>query len=61
MKAQKALPILQGTVWNSGGCSSYYLDKSGFNSVGFPWNSFKMQQLLNRFDIENYHCVTLEQ
>ncbi|ARU55615.1 oxidoreductase [Oleiphilus messinensis] len=51
VRVQKAL---QGTVWNTGGCSSYYLDKSGFNSVGFPWSTLKMQSLLSQFDPENY-------
>lgn len=46
---------LQTTVWNTGGCSSYYLDKNGFNSVGFPWSTYKMRSLLKTFDLENYH------
>ena len=46
---------LQGTVWNTGGCSSYYLDKNGFNSVGFPWSTLAMKRLLNIFDVDNYH------
>ncbi|MGJ8669296.1 MAG: flavin-containing monooxygenase [Oceanococcus sp.] len=45
---------LQGTVWNSGGCSSYYLDANGFNSVGFPWGTMKMRRMLKSFDVENY-------
>lgn len=50
---------LQQTVWNTGGCSSYYLDKNGFNSIGFPWSTLKMRRLLNRFDIENYQTRPL--
>ncbi len=46
---------LQGTVWNTGGCSSYYLDRNGFNSVGFPWSTFRMRSLLKEFDLESYH------
>ena len=52
LKVQKDL---QGTVWNTGGCSSYYLDKNGFNSVGFPWSTLEMQRLLNHFDADSYH------
>ncbi len=45
---------LQQTVWNTGGCSSYYLDKNGFNSIGFPWSTLRMQKLLKKFDCEAY-------
>lgn len=45
---------LQGTVWNTGGCASYYLDKNGVNSVGFPWSTFKMRALLSEFDEDSY-------
>ncbi len=51
---RKVQKDLQGTVWNTGGCSSYYLDKNGFNSVGFPWSTLKMQRLLKAFDADNY-------
>ncbi|MCG8673322.1 MAG: NAD(P)/FAD-dependent oxidoreductase [Pseudomonadales bacterium] len=45
---------LQGTVWNTGGCSSYYIDVNGRNSVAFPWSTYKMVELLKRFDIGSY-------
>jgi cation diffusion facilitator CzcD-associated flavoprotein CzcO len=45
---------LQGTVWNTGGCSSYYIDANGRNSIGFPWSSNTMQRLLARFDAGAY-------
>lgn len=45
---------LQGTVWNTGGCSSYYLDSNGRNSIGFPWSTLTMQRLLRRFDHEHF-------
>jgi cation diffusion facilitator CzcD-associated flavoprotein CzcO len=48
---------LQHTVWNTGGCSSYYLDRNGFNSVGFPWTTFTMRRLLRSFDARNYHLT----
>jgi len=51
---RKVQKDLQGTVWNTGGCSSYYLDKNGFNSVGFPWSTLKMQRLLKDFDADSY-------
>ena len=27
---------LRGTVWNAGGCRSYYLDRNGSNSTIYP-------------------------
>ncbi|HEX6241980.1 MAG TPA: NAD(P)/FAD-dependent oxidoreductase [Polyangiales bacterium] len=51
---------LTGTVWNTGGCASYYLDANGKNSVAFPWNAERMRRILARFDPENYHLYTGE-
>ncbi len=48
---------LQGTVWNTGGCSSYYIDANGRNSIAFPWSSDRMRRILARFDLENYHAT----
>jgi cyclohexanone monooxygenase len=49
---------LQGTVWNTGGCSSYYLDANGRNSTGFPWSTIEMRRLLARFDTDRYAVRT---
>ncbi|MCH8496991.1 MAG: NAD(P)/FAD-dependent oxidoreductase [Marinobacter sp.] len=57
---RKVQQDLQGTVWNTGGCSSYYLDKNGYNSVGFPWSTLAMKRLLKTFDAENYHQQTAD-
>lgn len=51
---------LQSTVWNTGGCSSYYLDKNGINSIGFPWSTLKMRELLSSFDEGSYYTETQE-
>jgi cation diffusion facilitator CzcD-associated flavoprotein CzcO len=48
---------LQGTVWNTGGCSSYYIDANGRNSIGFPWSTETMRKMLAAFDIEKYDVV----
>jgi cyclohexanone monooxygenase len=45
---------LQGTVWNTGGCSSYYLDANGRNSIGFPWSTMRMRGLLREIDLGSY-------
>ncbi len=52
---QRVQKDLQGTVWNTGGCSSYYIDANGLNSIGFPWSTLEMRRLLAHFDEENYH------
>ncbi|MFZ5724191.1 MAG: flavin-containing monooxygenase [Pseudomonadota bacterium] len=49
---------LQGTVWNTGGCSSYYIDVNGKNSIGFPWSTNTMQRLLAAFDREHYEVLS---
>jgi hypothetical protein len=40
---------LQRTVWNSGGCSSCYLDRNGRNDTARPWTTFDMRHRLARF------------
>lgn len=32
---------LKNTVWNSGGCSSYFIDRNGRNSTVWPWTTFR--------------------
>ena len=46
---------LRRTVWNTGGCASYYLDRNGRNSTGFPWSTLEMRRLLRDFDLDAYH------
>jgi cyclohexanone monooxygenase len=41
-------------VWNTGGCSSWYLDEHGRNTVLWPRSTFVMRQLLSRFDVAAY-------
>lgn len=41
---------LEGTVWNAGGCQSYYLDRHGRNSSIYPWTTFDLRRRLRRFD-----------
>lgn len=45
---------LEGTVWTSGNCVSYYLDKNGKNVASWPWTISKLRQQLSRFDMINY-------
>ena len=46
---------LSPTVWNTGGCKSWYLDKNGHNSTIWPDYTFKFAQRLRRFDLESYY------
>jgi cyclohexanone monooxygenase len=41
---------LRGTVWNAGGCTSYYLDANGRNSTMFPGSTIELRRRLSRFD-----------
>jgi cation diffusion facilitator CzcD-associated flavoprotein CzcO len=50
-EVQQALP---GTVYNSGGCSSYYLDANGRNSFIWPWSTGRMRQRIRAFDPSEY-------
>jgi cation diffusion facilitator CzcD-associated flavoprotein CzcO len=51
---EKVQQDLQTTVWNTGGCSSYYIDENGKNSIGFPWSTFKLRKMLAKFDGQAY-------
>ena len=42
------------TVWNTGGCSSWYLDAHGKNTVLWPGTTFSFRGSLARFDIDAY-------
>jgi cyclohexanone monooxygenase len=45
---------LSGTVWNAGGCMSYYLDANGRNSTMFPGSTLELRRRLARFDLADY-------
>jgi cyclohexanone monooxygenase len=45
---------LAKTVWNTGGCSSWYLDAHGRNTTLWPRTTFAMRALLARFDEDAY-------
>lgn len=45
---------LQKTVWNSGGCISYFIDKNGRNSTNWPWTTFYMRLRLAKFRLGDY-------
>lgn len=45
---------MKRTVWNSGGCASWYLDEHGRNTVLWPRATFTFRALLRQFDTEHY-------
>ena len=45
---------LAGTVWNSGGCASWYLDERGRNTTLWPTFTFRFRKQLARCDLADY-------
>ncbi len=45
------------TVWNSGGCASWYLDEEGRNTALWPGQTYRFRQRTKRFDIEHYEVA----
>jgi cation diffusion facilitator CzcD-associated flavoprotein CzcO len=45
---------LQGTVWSTGGCQSWYLDQRGRNTTLWPTFTFRFRQLVRRFNPGDY-------
>jgi cation diffusion facilitator CzcD-associated flavoprotein CzcO len=48
---------LARTVWNTGGCESWYLDEHGRNTTLWPRTTFVLRKLLAAFDKEKYHVT----
>jgi cation diffusion facilitator CzcD-associated flavoprotein CzcO len=45
---------LGGSVWNTGGCASWYIDANGKNTVIWPGSTWPYRQRLRHFDPEHY-------
>jgi cation diffusion facilitator CzcD-associated flavoprotein CzcO len=45
---------LQGTVWNTGGCASWYLDENGKNTTIWPGFTWPFRQETRHFDPADY-------
>jgi cation diffusion facilitator CzcD-associated flavoprotein CzcO len=45
---------LSESVWNAGGCQSWYLDANGHNNVWWPGFTWRLWQRTRRFDIDRY-------
>ena len=48
---------LQRTVFNSGGCASYYLDQNGKNFAAWPWSLAVLKKRLSAFNLKDYNVV----
>jgi cyclohexanone monooxygenase len=48
---------LQGTVFNAGGCSSYYIDVNGRNSSIYPWTTLRFRKDTAKFDLDDYETT----
>jgi hypothetical protein len=49
---------MRRTVWQTGGCASWYLDKHGNNTTLWPSFTFVFRQLTRRFDVGAYRTTT---
>ena len=47
-------PRMEGTVWVSGGCSSYYIDRNGRNSTIWPTFTWPFRRRTREFDEAAY-------
>jgi len=48
---------LRSSVWNNGGCASWYLDKHGNNTTLWPGFTFEFRRQTRKFDLEAYRSV----
>ena len=46
--------MTEGTVWVSGGCTSYYIDRNGHNSALWPTYTWPFRQRTREFDVAAY-------
>ncbi|MDX1588279.1 MAG: NAD(P)/FAD-dependent oxidoreductase [Oleiphilaceae bacterium] len=54
---KKVQKHLKTTVFNSGGCQSYYLDQNGRNFAAWPWSLAVLRKRLSRFELKDYEVV----
>jgi cation diffusion facilitator CzcD-associated flavoprotein CzcO len=48
---------LATTVWNTGGCGSWYFDRNGRNSIQWPGFTFEYRRRTRRFDAAAYRLA----
>jgi cation diffusion facilitator CzcD-associated flavoprotein CzcO len=47
---------VKSTVYNVGGCSSYYLDVNGRNSTIWPWSTNRLVGRVSKFEVKAYQA-----
>ncbi|KAF1024569.1 MAG: Baeyer-Villiger monooxygenase [Acinetobacter bereziniae] len=57
---QRLQKHLKTTVFNAGGCKSYYLDENGRNFAAWPWSLQELRNQLKQLDL-NHYTVTQKQ
>jgi hypothetical protein len=45
---------MRRTIWSTGGCSSWYLDRHGRNTTLWPGFTFEFRLATRRFDVAAY-------
>jgi cation diffusion facilitator CzcD-associated flavoprotein CzcO len=50
---------MRRTIWTTGGCASWYLDKHGNNTTLWPSFTFVFRQLTRRFDLAAYETTSV--
>jgi cation diffusion facilitator CzcD-associated flavoprotein CzcO len=48
---------MEGTVWNTGGCRSWYLDRTGRNSALWPDFTWRFRRRVARLDPAEYRTI----
>src|SRR3954471_24939988 len=51
---ERVQEALATTVWNAGGCKSYYLGRNGTNSTIYPWTTIDLRRRTARFNADDY-------
>jgi cation diffusion facilitator CzcD-associated flavoprotein CzcO len=54
---QEVQERLETTVWNTGGCGSWYFDRNGRNSIQWPGFTFEYRRRTRSFDAEAYRLT----
>lgn len=52
---------LEGSVWDKGGCTSWYLDANGRNSIQWPDFTFNFRRRTRTFAPADYHLEALSE
>jgi cyclohexanone monooxygenase len=45
---------MRRTVWQRGGCTSWYLDSRGRNPISWPGSTIAFKRAVKRFDVDAY-------